>query len=49
MPQSINGIPLTDHEHRIWNEVFQRTKDGAQATAAVQKFRAARKKSRPRR
>lgn len=44
MPQVINGKRLTDKEHRIWKHVFDSTHDGAQATAAVQKYRRGRRR-----
>lgn len=42
MPKIIDGKALTRHEHEIWKAAFDNSKDGAIATAAVQKYRSGR-------
>lgn len=42
MPKVIDGKALTRHEHEIWKAAYDNSRDGAIATAAVQKYRAGR-------
>ncbi len=42
MPKKIHGKKLTAKEHRQWKHVYERTHDGAQATAVVMRTMAKR-------
>lgn len=44
MPEKIKGKKLTEKEHRQWKHVYDQTGSGAQATAAVKKSMAKRRK-----
>ncbi len=46
MPKKLHGKKLTKKEHRQWKKVHEKTDSGAQATAAVKRTRASRKKKR---
>ena len=37
MPKKLGGKRLTPKQHRQWKKVFEKTKSGAKATAAVKK------------
>lgn len=44
MPRKLGGKRLTAKEHKQWKHVHRKTGSGAQATAAVNKSRAKKRK-----